>query len=787
MKSMAKGRCSTLIARSLGAVVWLSLSACGAPPEDEARTAGGTEIRLTQQAAVTSEKSYATTDTAGAAAAATSALTTERLVQVSANLPAAGRVDVITFDGLIDRFLQGVASAPGGFNTSLQQAGLGDVVESISRVDGKEVSGLSPDIVLREIYTRAEMHEAGQGERVLAHLYQELASQHPAVADDAEFRGLREIVTNTDPGRLNASAFVFSSAPISNQPLPEAIESSIRALAYVYEQGNSAELIRIGNRAFSRAGFLEVHLAGHSSTKDGMRAAFLAHVPPPRLHEVARQLLKETTRFPALNESPEFLSRVADLDPRLLDFDPTMERVYERISDAEFDLTSRQRQLSEAARIDMPGEIAKRNPDDMRSYARDAGNPQTAQVKNLRQAGAQHYSNYVGSTLEQSSPSLFDFPFSPENRGTPPRGREDTPKPPPPEYRRRVQESNPRPVPRTYRTAIRSARAARGIAVGGELAIDPQFSIHNAAWLANPRDNRFGQFVLEVQRKSDDERFLVRSRTLFADSAMAAVDVLRGGHSGAGRFRDGEILILMSMDPFDVVDPQQTKALEVRAKALEDKVTSASENSSTMAEVFMELMSLQSAATELPRRIVVHPALHGRELAWAAARVDFWFNDLEGLSEEAKTVNGGTPISSELMEIDIGQASTWQFYERSSSVIVRVDENGLGKVGVSQELDSDPLKAASHFEVSMFFFDEGDDGEEGRRLPKLESDLQPLLDWLASNHPDFMRVNDFSEAFSLMRWAQQEGLPLTVIDLVGPPPPIATPDRIVIGEGPKVK
>jgi hypothetical protein len=36
--------------------------------------------------------------------------------------------------------------------------------------------------------------------------------------------------------------------------------------------------------------------------------------------------------------------------------------------------------------------------------------------------------------------------------------------------------------------------------------------------------------------------------------------------------------------------------------------------------------------------------------------------------------------------------------------------------------------------------------------------LQPLIDWLITYHPDFMRLNDFSEAFTLMRWARSVGL-----------------------------
>jgi len=46
-----------------------------------------------------------------------------------------------------------------------------------------------------------------------------------------------------------------------------------------------------------------------------------------------------------------------------------------------------------------------------------------------------------------------------------------------------------------------------------------------------------------------------------------------------------------------------------------------------------------------------------------------------------------------------------------------------------------------------------DGGEiEGRPLAELDADIRPVLDWLAGNHRDFMRLNDFAEALALLRW-----------------------------------
>lgn len=774
MRHQRRTGCLSMIAL----LISLALAACGGEPtpsrpseatarsEQDARQSGGV-LNLSAD------------DSADTAAGT-------RVPTLARGAPAQPRVDVITLDELVDRILLSVGQNSQGFETALARAGLGSVVESITHVDGAKVSELSAESVLKEIYWRAEAHEAGQGERVLAYIYQEQAKQFPAVAESPDFAKLRDVVRQSDPASLNPARFSFAEGQVEITALPIEIEASIRALSYVFEKGNTTELIRVGNRAFRKPGYLERHLANQTNTQDAIRAAFIAHIPPPRLQEVARDLLREVIRFPAVTESPEFLRQLTEIDPQLLDFDASTERMLRQFSTASPELASRQRQLREAAKAGLPGEQTRRNPDALESYDSARIARQATDASKTRKASAQHYSNYVGLSLDGMSNETMSSGGG-GGGGSPLGNREYKTLPPPPDYRRRVREANLPTVPRTYATAIRSARAARGIAVGGDLTIDSGFSLNNAAWVANPSDNRFGRFVLEVERRGDRKRHLVRSRTLFADSAMAAIDVLRGNHRGAGEYREGEVLILMSMDPFDIVDPAATRALEARARALGEGFRDSTVDQSDTASLLVEVMQLQVDAAKLPRRIVIHPALHGRELAWAAARVDFWFNDLEELSEEASAFNGGEPIPAELLEINVGQASTWQFYERDSFLEVAAGEAELGDVTAKSVGAGESAGPVSHFAVSMFVFNEEDTTGEGRPLPELEKELQPLLDWLATNHPDFVRVNDYSEAFSILRWLQREQLPLTVLDIMGPPPPIATPDRIVVGEGPKVQ
>jgi hypothetical protein len=305
--------------------------------------------------------------------------------------------------------------------------------------------------------------------------------------------------------------------------------------------------------------------------------------------------------------------------------------------------------------------------------------------------------------------------------------------------------------------------------------------------VANPTDDRFGRFVIKVApADGKGEGMLVRSRTLFADSALVAIDLLWGGHSGATAYRDGEILVIMSMDPFDrrIADP----AFERRVAEFQKKVETADQNDmNAIMGLLRERNELERQSMAQPRRIVVHPALHGRELAWSTARIDFWFNDIPGLSAESVTTNGGTSMPAPLRNIQIGdRAQTWQFYELDGVISVNPGTGKIGEVSVVSGSAGENSRARSHYGVSMFSFEQGD-GEEGRRVEDLEKELQPMLDWLAQNHHDFVRLNDFAEAFALMRWVHSAQVDPLIYDLDGDPEPIVTPDRVVLGEGPRVR
>jgi hypothetical protein len=113
---------------------------------------------------------------------------------------------------------------------------------------------------------------------------------------------------------------------------------------------------------------------------------------------------------------------------------------------------------------------------------------------------------------------------------------------------------------------------------------------------------------------------------------------------------------------------------------------------------------------------------------------------------------------------------------------VSTDHLSLRALNVSEE-------SRSHFGVSMFALGDtppknGERVEDGiHRLPKLEHEVQPMLDWLSVNHHDFMRLNDFFFAAALVevkrRPYQHCGFDRTA-------PTNSYPDQVVIGKGTRV-
>ena len=350
--------------------------------------------------------------------------------------------------------------------------------------------------------------------------------------------------------------------------------------------------------------------------------------------------------------------------------------------------------------------------------------------------------------------------------------------------------SQKRKTSRAYTSAIRSWKAARGVAVGGAIK-HPDNRITCAIWLPKLASEHFGQFLLTYVDDSGRHRFAV-SRPLFTDEFEAAVTTLWGNVGEQSKFSEGDILVLMSLDPLSEIGREEIDELSALMNQAMERLWAMIEDEGEAAEAHMSnlLEQLESHQASIPRGIVVHPALHGRELAWSVARVDFWFNDPEGLIEESKLTNGGVEIPESLNKLLLTPAQTWQFYERESRVSLEgeANESSLGRLSVlSRDVGAiSEYVSKNHFSISLFSFevDEETDGivtEEGVwRLSDLEEKTQPLLDWLFLNHHDFIRLNDYSESLAILRSLREEGVRLNIVSGEEKIARMAVPDRVYI-------
>src|SRR5204863_714861 len=96
-------------------------------------------------------------------------------------------------------------------------------------------------------------------------------------------------------------------------------------------------------------------------------------------------------------------------------------------------------------------------------------------------------------------------------------------------------------------------------------------------------------------------------------------------------------------DPDAALATSARTAVENDLRAIRQRGESATTDAARE-QVVRDYLDLRRRAQALPRGIVMHPALSGRELAWSVARVDFWFNQLDLIGKEAAAINGGAAM-----------------------------------------------------------------------------------------------------------------------------------------------
>ncbi len=687
-----------------------------------------------------------------------------------------------------------VESLESGHRTTvarLQEVGVAAAVDDVLAVDGWQLHDLSSRALVEELYLRAEAAEAGQGRKLLASIYVDAESRFGALREDprfAELRGwARELGSSADAGSMRF-------APHAPNPgrLSPAVQNAVDQLAYVCADGNLSQVRDLAEKVFRKPGFsFDRAVAESSNARDAIARMVKAGAPPPEPARAMMELMEGlSSRSGALAADADFLRSVAKLKGELglKSIDDPVLRGFIEYEDA---LPSRQNQLAQAALRKVPGkvEVPERAVNRVAQLLDDTPTAGRSSLSKALARSAQHYSDYVSVSFEAAdfASTATDAVASGGGGGGGGGGSRpsyETSKPSR-NYMARARSMGAetgRKVSRSFRRARFSARGARGVAAGGDVDFPSDVTPIAAAWIANEQDGRFGRLVVSAQGDGGAPR-LVASRALFADSFFSALSVLSGAHRGQTAFQEGSVLVLMSMDPFAVVDEQGQSEIDRQFRALEARARTANPNNAAVVEALeLEVLRIQMASAALPRRVVHHPALFGRELAWSVTRIDFSFNDVELLSQEGAMLNGGRAMPDKLRSIDLSGAATWQFFERDSRIHC-VPEHGLLQV-ISAPTNGASENADSHFAVTVFGQEPDEETEELPRLESIERQLQGMLDWLAVNHHDYIRLGHFSESFSLLRWLHAEGVSPLILDMDGEAPMIGTPDRIVIGEGP---
>ncbi len=596
------------------------------------------------------------------------------------------------------------------------------------------------------LFNMAEAFEPGEGHRFIAKLHRKMSGNSAIVRLDPGLQAISREFTDADLDRPIRFAEARSMAPTDLiQPLPRNIEAAVELLARAMGPGGLGSMtttmqrhLRLDRPGESGQRVIDRAILTSSSRKEAIHQVILAHSPPPGLRQAMRRLMLDVaSRNAALGMDANFGRVLRDLGE---ESPPQKLKNFAEIGDS---LQSRQSQWSATS----GGAGISSTPSDAATRSR------IGQI--LAKGGVEVEGN------DGAGPSANGGPSYDANR----RAHSA--------YGRRTFSSG---VPREFSRAIRSPRAARGIAIGAKLHM-PDWKPLTAFWVPAVVDDQFGRLAVQV---SGRDRIAV-TRFMFADSFEAAVSTLWGNHGEDAAYRENELNIVMSMDPeSEIAQDQLDRILSSADEWLED-LRSRVRNSESPLDII--LLETERQLQELPRGIVIHPALHGRELAWSVARVDFWFNDLERLGQEGESISGITPSAS-LTEAMTGAAQTWQFYERDSGIEI---VEGTGSTDSLRVLSPGP----EHFGVTLFAFEgtppnsTAEEVEDGIwLLPNEQEQVQPLLDWALNNHPDFMRLNDYAEALSVLRWLDlsRADTRLIILDPDGQPGRIATPDRVMIGE-----
>jgi hypothetical protein len=224
----------------------------------------------------------------------------------------------LSADDVIRRLAQESERSHLATTEALKSLGLADAIDEIRSIDGVQLFDFEAEELVRELYRRAEVVEAGQGKVFLAALYQEKAREFPAVSEDPIFEPEREFIRAQGPPPALTELRFAASGSATDLVFSEPVERSIKQLAYIYSGEGLSDLSFRLRQAFNSPDLEISRLAASSDSTDAvLRKVIASHVPPPTPESAMAQLMRSTASdYLAVGSSQDFLETIMSLEER---------------------------------------------------------------------------------------------------------------------------------------------------------------------------------------------------------------------------------------------------------------------------------------------------------------------------------------------------------------------------------------------------------------------------------------------------------------------------------------
>lgn len=362
-------------------------------------------------------------------------------------------------------------------------------------------------------------------------------------------------------------------------------------------------------------------------------------------------------------------------------------------------------------------------------------------------------------------------------------------------------------ISKKFVSASRSIRGPGGISFGADIIESPSEVPQKIAWISHSQEPEFGYFLFKL---GADKSITARSKWMYAESAAAAWIALFNPLSQRAEFKEKEVFTVVSIDRFYKgelsenerpitinpslmgfqlawssarVDFWFSVGKAVRNDILKLYCTSSDEKCQAIEEEPKDVAweAVTQMATwqfhDRPHYIKLAPATSEQKISLIAVCTSDNSNCLnEEVPSPHMTISPFARddlLKSQILEMLVNlsapqcqQQSTETAFmkclliELKSSISIVLlkapsDESST-EINLLRSIQSS-LDTISNSTVLNEWLQKEMNADPKPR-DELAQRIQPLINWLITYHPDFIRLNDFAEAFTLLRWVKESGI-----------------------------